>query len=700
MLPYAITIFLSAFLLFLVQPLIAKYILPWFGGGPGVWTTCLLFFQCVLLAGYAYSHASVRWLKPRGQVILHLALLSGAVVFLPIIPDEGWRSSVSGDPSWAILGLLAVCLGVPYLAVSSTGPLMQAWFARTNPGRSPYRLYALSNLGSLLALLAYPLVLEPNVTRKSQAEGWSWGFVAFALAAIVCAIDLWRRARPIASVHADQTQTDDQELQHAQDQRSLLWKALLWVLLPACASVLLMAFTTRLTEEVAPMPLLWIVPLAVYLLSFIVCFEWPGLYHRPTFVALLMVSLWLLAAIMMNQTKVWIVWQVSGFMFALFVSCMVCHGEAYRLRPPAARLTAFYLAIAAGGAMGGAFVALVAPRVFNFQAEFYLALFGTLALLLACMMIDARSWFYRGEMRAGWLSLIALALGAAVAMAFHAREEQKYTVARFRNFFGRLRIDELPGPDGRIAMALYHGRILHGAQIMHPDFLRWPTTYFGPASGGGRAIQHFPKQENRRIGVVGLGVGTLATYGRSGDVFRFYEINPLVDKLANDPFAFLASSPAKIEIVLGDARLMMEREEPQNYDLIVLDAFSGDTVPLHLLTLEAFKIYDRHLAHDGAILAHISNAHIQLHKPLLPIADQLKMETAMVHTPGQPLDLLHESVWVIMTRNRALLDHEQLRPPISVRPTPQTRRVDLWTDERVNLLQVMRMPWEKPNQPK
>jgi MFS family permease len=697
MLPYAITIFLSAFLLFLVQPLIAKYILPWFGGGPGVWTTCLLFFQTALLAGYAYAHASVKWLGPRGQAIAHLALLIGAFLFLPIVPDETWRSFEGGDPSWRILVLLLACIGAPYLALSATGPLMQAWFARTHPGRSPYRLYALSNLGSLLALLAYPLLVEPRLTRLSQANGWSWGFAVYALAAIVCALDLWRRARPMEAATAE---ASGQRESGGAPRQPTIARVTLWVLLPACASILLMAFTTRLTEEVAPMPLLWIVPLAVYLLSFIVCFEWPRFYHRSTFIALLTFSFWIVAAIMIWQSKVWIVWQVAGFMFALFACCVVCHGEAYRLRPPAARLTAFYLAIAAGGALGGAFVALIAPRIFNFQAEFYLALFGTLGLLLACMMMDERSTFHRGGKRVAWMGLIVVALIAACGMAYKASDDLQYTVMRTRNFFGTLRVDDRPGPPDRgNALFLIHGRITHGAQIMSPDFLRLPTTYFSPASGGGRAIQHFPKSGPRRVGVVGLGIGTLATYGRKGDVFRFYEINPAIVELAQDPFAYLASSPADVQIVLGDARMSMEREAPQNYDILVLDAYSGDTVPLHLLTLEAFTIYDRHLAPGGAILAHISNAHLQLHKPLLPIADALNMEVAVVENAAVPGDLQNRSKWVIMTRNQELLNHQEILP-VSIRPTPQTTRVDLWTDERVNLLQIMRLPWDKPSQPK
>ncbi|MFM9081238.1 MAG: ferrichrome ABC transporter permease, partial [Opitutaceae bacterium] len=363
MLPFALTIFTGAFLLFQVQPLIGKFILPWFGGGPGVWTTCLLFFQVVLLGGYAYAHFSTSRLSPRRQVMLHAVLLLVSLALLPITPGDGWKSDLGGDPNLRILLLLAATIGLPYFVLSSTGPLMQQWFSQTNPGVSPYRLYALSNVGSLLALLSYPAYFEVKFSRQAQAVMWSAGLAMFAILCGVCAWILWRRSPgAVASASgpatADSVPAETEEAPSATDR-------FLWIVLPMVASVLLLATTNKLCQEVAVIPFLWVLPLALYLLSFIICFDHARWYHRPTFIALLVIGMAAAAQILPAGTDVPMRLQIAAYNVVLFLACMVCHGELYRLKPAPKRLTSYFLLISLGGALGGFLVAIVAPAVLS-----------------------------------------------------------------------------------------------------------------------------------------------------------------------------------------------------------------------------------------------------------------------------------------------------------------------------------------------
>jgi hypothetical protein len=482
---------------------------------------------------------------------------------------------------------------------------------------------------------------------------------------------------------------DGQEARAAEpDAPITLFQRVMWVLLPACGSVLLLSFTARLSEEVAPIPFLWVLPLAVYLVSFIVSFEWPWAYRRKVFAPLLVLSYWIALAVTLRQSEVWIGWQVAGFMTVLLACCMVCHGEVYRLRPAPSRLTSFYLSIALGGALGGIFVTLIAPRIFTYHFESHIAMFGTFVLLMACMARDPGSALFHGARPQVWLPLFAGVLGAAVFTAVQHMAVYKDAIYRSRNFFGVLSIDERKRAPDPATLELFHGRIVHGVQVMHPDYLRMPTAYFGPDSGAGRVMQNFPQREPRRVGIIGLGVGTLATYGRPGDTFRFYDINPTVIELARHPFAFLASSPATIEVIEGDARLSLEREPPQRYDMLVLDAFSGDAVPVHLLTREAFELYHRHLDDDGAILIHVSNTHIPLHLAVARTADELGWPFRLFRNDADLAPYSYPSVWILLTRNDALLNDPQI-DSVSRRPLPAVRKVDLWTDDHANVLQLL-----------
>ena len=709
MLVFALTIFTGAFLLFQVQPLIAKFILPWFGGGPGVWTTCMLFFQVLLLGGYAYAHLISRWLKPRAQAIVHLALLAAALALLPIIPSEAWKPTGSENPVPRILALLLVTLGLPYFVLSSTGPLMQQWFSRANPGRSPYRLYALSNVGSLLALLSYPFFFEPNFTRKTQAGLWAWGLGAFVLFCGFCAVRLWKsegdrkseirnpktEGNPKPEDRNPKTETSAGEvgsagasvITAAEDSRapaaanaSLVAAAVapasdfgsrpsfgsrisdfgfqpspfLWLLLPACASTLLLATTNKMCQDVAVIPFLWVLPLALYLLSFILCFDSPRWYKRLPYTLALILLLGAVCWVLPQQSDIPLLLVLAIYSAALFVCCMICHGELYRLRPEPDRLTSFYLLIAAGGALGGLFVAVIAPLVFNSYAELPWGLFGCgLLLLVTCARDPAPASSTR------WRWLASLGVGVVVlgvALLWQSHKFAKTRVLMSRNFYGVLSVSEelKDSPDWH-HFALFHGQTLHGLQFVHPIGATWPTAYYTDNSGVGLAVFSLPKGD-RRMGLVGLGVGTLAAYARTNDYLHFYEIDPEVLRVATNRFTYLAHCKGKVECTLGDARLSLEREPSQQFDLLALDAFSGDAIPVHLLTREAFAMYDRHLKTNGVIAVHISNKSLDLEPVLANVARECHYHMAVIesNTDAAPPVLEAHATWVLLTRNQDL----------------------------------------------
>ena len=633
MLVYALTIFTGAFLLFEVQPLIGKYILPWFGGAPAVWTTCMLFFQILLLGGYAYAHVSARWLKPRTQAILHLVLLMAAMALLPITPSDSWKPHDSTDPTLRILGLLAVSLGLPYFVLAATSPLLQHWFSRTNPGVSPYRLYALSNVGSLLALLSYPVFFETHFSRKLQALLWGWGLVLYAIGCAACAMKLWRAESDkcrVTSVEEGKSEIRNPPIPTLNLQPSTLnpqpstFIRLWWLLLPACASVLLLATTNKMCQEVAVIPFLWVLPLALYLLSFILCFDSPRWYRRSVFIPALMIS-WGVCWVYLTGSEALVSLsvglQLSAYSAGLFICCMVCHGELYQLRPDPRHLTGFYLMIAAGGALGGLSVAIIAPLIFSdyYELQWGLMLCGALLLVLVCRpnQIPARPKFWRYI--AGVLAMGLAAFGFMLWQQTHPKDTTK--IYKSRNFYGVLTVISKGsgGPDEYIA--LLHGFTMHGLQFADPMRAAWPTTYYVEKSGIGLAMNALPAG-HRRIGLIGLGAGTLAAYGQAGDDFHFYEINPDVQRLASSRFTYLTNCPGKVEITLGDARLSLEQEPPQNFDLLVLDAFNSDAIPMHLLTEEAFTIYERHLKTNGLIAVHVSNRNLNLEPVVYNIAPQ------------------------------------------------------------------------------
>lgn len=878
------TIFLSAFLLFQVQPIISKKILPWFGGSPAVWTTCVLFFQMALLGGYAYSHWIINRVSIRRQGVIHATLLGLALLTLPFFPPWDWWKPADGNyPAMRIMLLLLFVVGSTYFLLSTTGPLVQAWFARLYPGRSPYRLYALSNVGSLLALLSYPFLFETMLYVDTQGRLWSLGFVVFAILIGIMARTMWREAQadvvaePVPRPAANSTQPAAKSTRPAKpgdkpsapeapvDGPPSAWLRLGWLALAATATMTLLAFTNHLCQDIAVVPFMWVIPLSLYLLTFIITFEYERFYFRTFFGVLTLLSiLWLTA--MLNFTAVdealekpqrfvaaalwqpkldtqqekddyakknfgekmevakplvyspfsrpmnwtfarvdwldqvvqntfskeigdenrkryaewqkneyaewkkqyaewknekkddpqmvtkaapakpaqptyrdddWIPFDCScgdftdhvvaittSFMVVLFLICLVCHGELVKSKPKPQYLTSFYLFISLGGALGGLFVALICPMIFKSHFELALSMIG--GFIVAWMAIfnagrqgmlksrELMQWLFAfvvvgttllvakgnidGVEPSRWLSILPKWFSDKIVAWKIVPEPNDKVIGRDRNFYGTVFVEKLGDWDdpSNSGLALYNGRIWHGFQYQDPARQLEPTTYYVEGTGAALAVTEHPKRlkgESLKVGVIGLGTGSMAAHGKAGDKFYFYDIDPKIEDFAKKYFTYLKDSPAKPEVILGDARIMMERQEDQNYDVIVLDAFSGDAIPAHLLTKEAFALYERHLHKDadgkpdGVIVIHISNRYIALEPVVAAIAEEYKYETIEVNAPGDDTFAGTASDWVLVSKNRDFLSNptvasagKRLDPP---------KRV-LWTDQFTALFPLLK----------
>ena len=747
---FAFTSFLSAFLLFQVQLIVSKHILPWFGGSAAVWTTSMLVFQSLLLVGYVYSHLVSERLSPRAQSNLHLAVLAAAFVLVlalsllwpsAITPGAGWKPVSSTSPVRDVTVVLLLAAGLPFLVLSTTGPLLQRWFARQGGHARTYRLYSVSNLGSLLGLLTFPFLLEPTLRMTTQGRLWALLFATFVVGCAWCA---WR-AR-----HGSEEVTPQAVAPTSVQSPTTVAVRVLWFLLATCASALLLATTNLLCQEITSIPLLWVLPLSLYLLSFILCFDHPRWYRREIFHPLFAVGIFAVCGSIHFALRTT---QVVIMPILLFLACMICHGELVRLKPAVQRLTSFYLASAAGGALGGIFVAIVAPQLFSFFTEYQLSLAASVVLLLWCLLLDKRSWIFQmgfwlpaaiavGSIAAvysagNWVPPLstlltelrfyplALLVGALVLIgAYMQRVAGAERASRFRagqvlvtllavlslvvlyqssqpepglylgkrNFYGALRVYEL----AQGGKALFHGQTLHGAQLNAPNN-RLPMAYYGPDSGIGILLQNHPGRSSGsgrlRIGIVGLGAGTLAAYGLHGDYFRYYEINPDVIELSADEqpvFTYVRDSQAKVETKLGDARLLLEREaadgEKQTFDVLVLDAFSGDAVPVHLLTTEAFDTYWKRVNPDHGIIAiHVSSRHINLMPVLEGIAEHYHANMLSRFVDGSYPFL--DNLWVFLARNPEDLQVRGLvaNPP----PIPNTVPPRVWTDDYSDILRLL-----------
>jgi len=754
-LSFAIAIFLSAFLLFQVQLLLGKQILPIFGGAPAVWTACILVFQLFFLAGYGYSHGLATRLAVRSQVILHCGLLAFSVVLLaflsffrgtPIGLGPNWRPSSGADPTWTIAEFLILAIGLPFTLLSATSPLLQHWFSFAAPKISPYRLYALSNVGSLLGLVSYPFLIEPHFRVSTQSWAWAAGYCLFLVCCFVCARNA---ARSIPAIPPKQSSPSNSAV-HASPVK---WSLRLgWIALAACASVLLLATTTLISQDIAVSPFLWVLELSLYLLSFILCFESDRWFRREIYFPLFAVAVGFVILVSLPNAQYSFLAQLAAYSAVLFTGCMVCHGEAALSRPGKESLTLFYFCIATGGAVGGIIVSLIAPAMFPNYWEYPLGVLGCIAVLLSVSSQDQSSWWYTGRaslaifILAGvvllapsvvapvwpkaphlpqslhFLAAAILFCAAIFKYALERRDPRKvpatslvraasrialallaaglmipqkaalyHVVATSRNFYGVLSIFNVEKEN---YLALRYGNTLHGFQYQDPQRARLATGYYGPGSGANLIITNSP-QHPMRVGIVGMGVGTLAALAQPGDVFRFYEINADVYRMSSSVhpyFTYLRDSPGRIEVVLGDARVSLEQEarqgEFQKFDVLVLDAFSSDAIPMHLLTREAFAVYQQHLrSPQSAIAIHISNQTLNLRPVLAGIAQEFNLHAVRVY-PLLPTGPFSQSDWLLLSADPAPLSRPEILQHSE--PFPAKTQPILWTDDYCGLLHVIR----------
>jgi hypothetical protein len=667
-------VFLAPFLLFLVEPIAAKQLLPVFGGSAAVWITCLVFFQSALLAAYLYAH----WLAHRTHWVVHFALLllacASAVAWATQTIDLGRASQ---HPISAIFAALAVSIGLPFLALGATSPLLQVWLARIETSGIPYRLFALSNLASLLALALYPTLIEPHFTLKAQRLIWCLGFAAFVL---VSAVLTWR-TRAASDNSAQKKGTQEFGTAEIAAPAPLSHK-LLWVLLPMGAAMQLSAVTSYITANIAAIPLLWILPLAVYLITLILAFQFPKLFPRGIITRFLVVMLAGLGY-MLSQVDVSLPLRIglTFFLVEVFVSCLFCHTEAYALRPQrASESTLFYLCFAGGGALGAFLIGIVSPLLFSFNYDLALTFFVTALLALAV------TWSSGWAQRLLWstASILLLALVVMLHVAY-----QRSTPLAVRNFYGSLRVREsLSAYPGALMRTLTNGSIQHGTQIFSTELRRTPTTYYAEDSGIGLALRFCCQGRARNVGVIGLGVGTIAAYGQAGDRIQFYEINPAVTPIAQNLFRYLRESSAQISIVDGDGRSSLSREQPQNFDVLVIDAFSGDAIPLHLLTTQAVEIYKRHLAPGGILAFHISNQHVDLEPEIALLAKAAGMEVRRVSSIANEGRGEFTATWMLLTDNPSFFTQPEVAS--RVHEAAGDSRVRLWTDDYSSLLPLLR----------
>ena len=803
---FAATVFLGAFLLFQVQPIIGKYILPWFGSTPGVWATALMFFQLMLLGGYAYAHLIATRLKWRAQAVLHQILLLLALILLPITPVEALKPTNADAPIARILLILVISVGVPYLLLSATAPLLQRWFAELHPGRSPYRLYALSNLGSMLGLVSYPFLVERFVLLEVQTLYWSLAYIVFAFLCGACAWKLFGRVPGTAfgqGERGDDTSPPPVPSPPSTDRPG--WaRAVLWLSLSACGSALLLATTNQMSLDIAVAPFLWILPLSLYLLTFILSFDSERWYVRPFFTAMLPLALINAVRLVYGGISLGIVDQVVGYSLSLFVCCMCLHGELARLKPEPHYLTFFFFIVSGGGALGGLFVAILAPAVFSSFYEFQILLVACYVLVafvlvrelllggessstggrlagvlswicwataLAVIVIGSTlsfipgTWFdedasrsvtdtfaswqtdmkvfalvtaglllvilelwrrrQEGSLRTWWASgrgIVRAGLSATLAMGllslgggllWQVRQNERLMVAQGRNFYGMLAIKERSAGQETHRLSLTHGRINHGNQLQrHKD---WPTSYFGPESGIGLAIQYHPRRSEVgrqfRVGVVGLGVGALAAYANASidprrgpdtyvmkreteipDYMRFYELNPQVTRWAMERFTYLGDATergADLGVFEGDARIVLEHQlalgQPQRFDVLAIDAFSSDAIPIHLITRESFRTYMRHLNRDGILAIQVTNRFVDLIPVVRRLAEATGMIAIYIENSESSSWMVNSSDWILLTTNRAFLGQGIVHKDVQEMPESGP----LWTDDFSSLFEVV-----------
>ena len=722
-LAFTLAVFLSASLLFAVEPMFGKMVLPLLGGSPAVWTTCMLFFQAALLLGYLYAHLAPRRLGVRRHMLLHVGLLALALPLLPIGVMEPGGALRENHPNMWLLLVLALSLGVPFVLLSSTGPLLQVWFSQTThpEADNPYFLYASSNAGSLLALLSYPFLLEPTLPLNLQARLWTWGYIALVVLVVVTAVYRGRRVRTRADLAGPPLS----------DPRIDPRTKVRWTLLAFVPSSFLLAVTTHITTDVAAVPLLWVIPLVLYLLSFTMVFGRRTIVSQPFLVRWQPVGLICLLILDFWGRSASSPWLLPLHLVVFFLTALVCHGELAATKPPASRLTEFYLYIALGGVLGGIFNALVAPALFESVLEYPLTLLVAcavrprltdkaparsarwdIALILGACVALVGARIGSSDRPAAATAVVASALAALICLRM-SRDPTRFTLAvagvviagviadmarpdvllKERNFFGVREVREDAQAHMRVLM---HGTTRHGAQSIDPGKRREPISYYNRQGPLGDVFRAMPPAAGRNIAVVGLGTGAMAAYAGAGESWAFYEIDPDIARVARDTsyFTYLSDTPAQVEVVLGDGRLSLAKAPSGYYDLIVLDAFSSDAIPTHLLTLEALTVYQSKLSDEGVLVFHLSNRYLDL-EPVLGrlvhtagVSGIIRVNTArtqeLIQSDGDP------SIWAALAPRasnlRGLLNDERWQP-LEIR-----EGVALWTDDFSNIFSVFRLP--------
>ena len=685
----AMTIFLSAFLLFQVEPLIAKMILPWFGGVAAVWTVCLVCFQVVLVLGSFYAHLLTQLRRSRTQGWLHAALLAASLLVLPILPRDSLKPMGPQHPALHIFWVLLLTVGLPFFLLSATSPLLQAWLASASKDPSVYRFYALSNAGSLLGLLSYPFLVEPRLSTLRQGWGWSFAYAAFAVACGAIAVSQQGSEAFAARDEANGAPLD--------------WNTrALWMALPACSSALLLAITNHISQNIAAVPLLWIIPLGLYMLTFILCFGSSRWYPRTILLRFLGVALGGMAyalSLSLAALPLWLM--IALFCVGLFACCMFCQGELARLKPHPAQLTSFYLLSSLGSVAGAAFVAILAPQIFSGFYELHVGLAFCALLVILVHRRDRSSPFHQPSWRPAWWVTNALVAALIVSLFVLARDESRESRRMVRNFYGVLRESDEVAPnvvllkgdspvdqDDLSFRRLTNGTISHGLQFLGASRRDQPTSYYSTKSGVGVALRSLSARRPLRVGVIGLGVGTIAAYGRPRDDYTFYEINPLVVNLSEQDFRFLGDSKAHVAVELGDARLTLERQPPQHFDLLAVDAFSSDSIPVHLLTLEAFQLYFRHVRTDGILAVHISNRYLYLEPVVAVAARRLGKDAVLIANTDDDAKEIFLSRWVLLGKSGIFQEFPDIKK--AGKPVGGNTRVKLWTDSYSSLFAVMK----------
>jgi hypothetical protein len=689
---YLAIIFLSAFLLFQVQPLIAKLILPYFGGGAAVWTACLLFFQAFLLLGYFYSHCLTQIKSVKKQLGIHFVLLIFSVIFLPIGIQSWDDFSQASSPLQNILILLTVSIGLPYFILSSTGPLIQRWLTYIEVGKLPYQLYSLSNFGSLLALISFPFIFEPLLTTSQQSLYWTIGYLSYALLIVIL---LWKMSKLTLNIRDIKAKVLDIE----KPNNTQFLDKFLWIALAMVGVILLVATTNAMTQNIPPVPFLWILPLCLYLLTFIISFHSPKWYVREYWFALFVLTACLALLMYFIGSQLDIISQVVIYACILFIACMICHGELARLKPEVEQLTLFYLFMSLGGFLGSAFVAFIAQNIFDQFLEFPLAIISVFVLLALS------TYSQKGTIRKTqtWLvvSNITLSISFMVGLIYLNALFVKTNVTSDRNFYGILSVKDV-AVNNKVQRRLIDGTTSHGTQSLEKGEERLPLSYYRKNTGVALVLEQLRKQrlkegvhQSINAGFVGLGAGTLAAYGNKNDEYVFYELNPAVITAAKTYFSYLDDSSANIDLVLGDGRVSLQRQldnaGSKQFDTLVIDAFSGDSIPQHLLTQEALILYFKHLKDDGILAIHISNSHLDLTHLVRGLAHVLDKEIIYVETDADK-DNEHNVQWVLLTNNQVFLSDVRVKAYRSRWSTQNSGEKNdiIWTDEHSDLMSVLK----------